>query len=90
MLKPLCVFPNMSDFMRRLVDTEIADSVEIMVWEQAEDQAPALTTTIKDQLFPKMWGITVRAIRTELKWRLVVSKVDGYSRQPGIPPRSPA
>lgn len=75
MLEPLCIFADMEPFVRRFVDIEVADSVEILTWNQAEDQASAsLTTILKDHLFHRVWESTIRPIRTELKWRLVISK----------------
>ena len=75
MLTPLKIFKGLAEETRRLIDTEISDSVEMMVFHQGMDSSIQRFSPISELLFRQIWGPIVRPLRLKLKIKALEEKL---------------
>lgn len=78
MLTPLKIFKHISEGTRRLIDTEISDSVEMVIFYQVMDSNIEWDDYITEPLFNKIWGPIVRPIRLKLKIKALEEQRRAY------------
>ncbi len=78
MLTPLKIFKGLAEETLRLIDTEISDSVEMMVFFQVVDSSIDRFSPISELLFRQIWGPVVRPLRLKLKIKALEEQLSAY------------